>query len=118
VIEYCKWLSEKNNREYRLASSDEWDYIAGKNKPPKDNLDSHIWHKKNTKSIQPVATKKPGKLGIYDMYGNVNEWCLDRKIRGGSINNLVDDVFTKDNDLVPSSSKNNKLGFRVVIINN
>lgn len=77
AISYCKWLTEKDeNFYYRLPTVREWESIAKKNMP-NENYDEYIWHKSSTNQIHIVGTKKAGELGIYDMYGNIHEWCKD-----------------------------------------
>ncbi|MCK5918330.1 MAG: SUMF1/EgtB/PvdO family nonheme iron enzyme [Cocleimonas sp.] len=112
---YCEWLSD-NNKTYRLPTSSEWDYIAKKNKISKKNLDDYIWHKGNTKKRKAVATtKKVGKLGIYDLHGNVDEWCSDLVIKESSMNRSVESIIKTKNMKPPHANiKNNLLGFRVI----
>jgi len=44
-----------------------------------NNRDDVGWYKDNSGgTTHPVGTKAPNELGIYDMYGNVSEWCADR----------------------------------------
>jgi len=77
--EFCKWASGK------LPTEAEWEFAArGGNKSEKykfagsNYLDSVAWNKNNSKAyIHPVGAKKPNELGIYDMNGNVSEWCKD-----------------------------------------
>ncbi len=80
---YCKWLSMKTGRYYRLPTEAEWEYAcrAGTTGPyscDPDELDDHAWHFDNSdERYQPVGQKKPNPWGLHDMHGNVCEWVLD-----------------------------------------
>jgi len=77
----CNW----DANGYRLPTEAEWEYAAraGTNDPDhlyagSNNPDSVAWYQANSyANAHEVATKNPNALGIYDMSGNVSEWCWD-----------------------------------------
>lgn len=86
---YCKWLSAKTGRYYRLPTEAEWEYAcrAGTDTPYScdvDELEDYAWFYDNAEDkYQPVGQKKPNPWGLYDMHGNVREWCLDEYLVDG-----------------------------------
>ena len=82
--EFCARLSRLTGQTYRLPSKAEWEYAcrAGATDDTNyyidDNLDYYAWYDKNSlDSTQPVGEKIPNGWNLYDMHGNVLEWCAD-----------------------------------------
>ncbi len=85
AMKFCEWLSKKEKKAYRLPTEAEFEYAsrAGTTTAysfgddPK-NLGDFAWYFDNAQQhTQPVAGKKPNPGGLYDMHGNVFQWCAD-----------------------------------------
>ena len=88
--EFIAKLNTLTGRQFRLPTEAQWEYAArGGNRSEgyifsgRDNLDDVGWYCDNAdlfvddRGLRQVATKAPNELGLYDMSGNVYEWCQD-----------------------------------------
>ncbi|MCH5243294.1 MAG: formylglycine-generating enzyme family protein [Lentimicrobiaceae bacterium] len=83
---FCAKLSEMTGRNYVLPTEAQWEYAARGGKYSKgtkyagsNTINEVAWYTGNSNSLNhPVAQKESNELGLYDMSGNVSEWCLDR----------------------------------------
>lgn len=144
IEDFIQALNAETGANYRLPSEAEWEYAArGGNKSMGyvfsggDDPDEVAWYSGNNKQhTRKPGLKKPNELGIFDMSGNVMEWCGDwyrntyyteapfknpqgpssgthKVIRGGSWNNSKDKIRSTNRAYAVQGSKYDDLGFRL-----
>ncbi len=147
VQDFIKKLNKETGMNYRLPTEAEWEYATrsggGKEKwagaDEESELDEYAWYYRNSArdGTHSVAGKEPNGLGLYDMMGNVWEWCSDwydkgyyenspaknpegpsdgltRVLRGGGWRSKSEHIRTVDrNDFIPTSKKFANIGFRL-----
>ncbi len=82
---YCDWLSKQTSKTYRIPTAAEWEFAArGGTKSGHfiysgSNIAEEVaWFSKNAGfKSHNIGTKRANELGIYDMSGNMQEWCYD-----------------------------------------
>ena len=145
--EFVSKLSELTGKKYVLPTEAQWEYAArggvksrGYKYSGSNTIDDVAWYWENGEeeySTSPVGTKLPNELGIYDMSGNVWEWCgdwyggysevsqtdptgpssgSDRVCRGGSWNERAGDCRVSYRTGAGPDFRSNRAGFRVALV--
>lgn len=145
VILFIAQLNAMTGREFRLPTEAEWEFAArggGRSRGYKysggNTIGDVAWYSDNSgRRTHPVKQKKPNELGIYDMSGNVMEWCLDawynysaesqvdpcqsgaanvnHWLRGGCWDDYPRHCRTTLRNIRPSARRDSFLGLRLVL---
>ncbi len=102
AMEFCNELNSNGfapeGWKFTLPTEAQWEFAArGGNKSRgykfsgSNNIDEVAWYGGNCTNLHPVKEKKANELGLYDMSGNVDEWCLD-SLRGYTSDPVTDPV--------------------------
>lgn len=142
--EFCRRLSQQTGKTYRLPTEAEWEYAARggkKNEGTKYSGSNYpgsvAWYVDNSNSTHPCGTKQADALGLYDMSGNVWEWCEDwygnyvsydtnnpkgattgqlRVLRGGGWYFIASYCRVSSRFNSSPGNRNGSIGFRVVLV--
>lgn len=141
---FCRWLSEREGKTYRLPTEAEWEYACRANTTtafftgdtlPSEMCRNQVIARDYAKVSLQVAHTTPNAFGLYDMHGNVEEWCEDwygsydtipqtnptgaingiyRVTRGGSHHTPVKYLRSANRMAMLPNDKHSLTGFRVV----
>jgi tetratricopeptide (TPR) repeat protein len=134
ALAFVDKLNQREKRLYRLPNPEEWEYacLAGRTitRLTADSLDSVAWFhgnaaKKGETYPHRIGQKSPNDWGLYDMLGNIAEWCASENIntlnknqlgvvKGGSWDDLAEKI-TPDHQFVNIFQKARTIGFRVAL---
>lgn len=145
AVEYCRWLSAQEKVTYRLPTEAEWEYACRSGMPTDFSFgnDEHLltqygWYTDNANgTAHAVGIKLPNAFGLFDMHGNLFEWCHDffdeswyqisptndpqgptsgsfHVVRGGHWNSTADNCRSAHRLNHTPSHRFNHLGFRCV----
>jgi formylglycine-generating enzyme required for sulfatase activity len=134
---FCEALSAQTGGVYTLPTEAQWEYACRAETTTALYGDIHAiaWYWQNTDACtHPVAQKQPNAWGLFDMIGNVSEWCLDwfswnyprdpqldphgppsggdRAVRGSSWNDFAEDCRAAMRNYALPTDRSNLVGFR------
>ncbi len=86
VETFCAKLSQHSGQACELPTAAQWEYACRAGTTSffcfgdyEEDLSDYAWYHDNSDTLPPVGKKKPNAFGFYDMHGNVDEWCQDRR---------------------------------------
>jgi formylglycine-generating enzyme required for sulfatase activity len=141
AVTFCEKLGAKEGKHYRLPTEAEWEYSCRAGTQTTYGGTNHLeemgWYKDNSYGqTHPVAQKKPNAWGLYDMHGNLWQWCADwegaypagpatdptgpmqgarRVVRGGTWNDDAATCRSASRSGFAPDDRSSYCGFRVVL---
>ena len=130
---FIRRLNEMTGLQFRLPTEDEWEYACRAGSTGKfgnlkggceGTIDEMGWYEYNAiAKTQPVAQLKPNAWGLYDMHGNVCEWCVkchesighDGIARGGHYLEKSNHCTSDYRRTIPSDMRSTTIGFRLAL---
>ncbi|MFN0079098.1 MAG: formylglycine-generating enzyme family protein [Prosthecobacter sp.] len=149
AMAFCEWLSRKEGKNYRLPTDHEWScavgigdqedsratpkakdgkivdvYPWGISFPPPSNAGNYNLPEDGYERTAPVGSYRPNRYGIYDLGGNVSEWCPDpyepsftgRVLRGGSWYSGPSSLLSSYRYDRGPGNRDVSIGFRCVLV--
>ena len=121
AVAFCQKLSEITGKNYRLPTNSEWEYACRAGTETLfsfgddfEHLKDYAWYEDNSGLItHPVGQKLPNDWGLYDMHGNVWEWCQNVP-RGGGFDTCSYGCRAAQLSYLYFKSCERNIGFRVV----
>lgn len=141
AVAFCRWLSEQDKHNYRLPTEAEWEYACRAGTTTAYHFGNAIStdlsnHDLAIGATTPIGKYQPNALGLFDMHGNVLDWCADwseddypssnavdpqgpesgehRVLRGGSFDNYAMNVRSAAREANAPEARNGSIGFRPV----
>lgn len=111
ALVYCEWLTRKTGKIFRLPTEAEWEFACRAASEEPTPVDDYAWHEGNSEErTHPAGLKKPNSFGVFDMLGNVWEYCLEPDhppdfgpvLRGGAWNTPADRIRTTPRKTMPA----------------
>ncbi|HXG63072.1 MAG TPA: SUMF1/EgtB/PvdO family nonheme iron enzyme [Planctomycetota bacterium] len=143
AVAFCEWATRRSGRWVRLPTEAEWEYACRAGTATRwsfgdeeAEMDRHGWYIANAGwATHPVGRKRPNPWGLYDMHGNVWEWCQDwwgpyggdardpqgplqgreRVLRGGCWDNEARHCRSTLRHAIPPSQAFTTVGFRIAV---